>query len=470
MCRAGDGRITAEEFVIYYLKTHATDGSCAGPSLFCSKDLTPAAAVGQLPFTQLPVEQMAYRNEYSFFRAFLSFSRDERQATLADAFLNPQTEAEELELNQLIEMINNAKTSDSQVAALGALNQNWNSIIAGIEEGYPDQNPTDITLGPDVLSVVLGGKRTGGLHGAGDQLVEQLLEQQDSKVMSFSRSEGPPHNDSKSKRHTHFTSQASLLEAVAKEKGPSTRVVFFYTIGLTGDNGQNEVNNTMVDELIALFNVHGWLSDPNIFIIHTSTYHASAKTAGHEDNLAANYGLTDYGASKVLQTLQFAAAIYAPNTEAVESDAYKRLLELKGMLEGNLRVLRAVWAAAADNRAAGEVDADADDDALKANAALNKSILGAGAAKPPDSLDPFGLPEDAISQLLQAMETAADELFEDSKGEQSILVQLLTCRRRIGPGAEERRRRRRRRARAPGACPPGHQRAPQIRPGREGRR
>jgi hypothetical protein len=146
--------------------------------------------------------------------------------------------------------------------------------------------------------------------------------------MSFSRSAGSPYDDAKSKRHTHFTSQASLLEAVAKEKGPSTRVVFFYTIGLTGDNGQNGDNNTKVKELIAAFQEQGWLSDPNVLIVHTSTYHASAKTAGHQDNLSANYGLTDYGASKVLQTLQFAAAIYALDTKAVQSIPYKRLLEV----------------------------------------------------------------------------------------------------------------------------------------------
>ena len=379
-----------------------------------------AAAVAEV----MPFEQMAYRDEYSFFRNFLSFPRDERQQILQDAFLNPKTEAEKTRLNDIVELINTANTPDEKKAALGALNQNWNSIMTRIEQDYPDQNPTDITLGPDVLSVVLGGKRTSGLHGAGDQLVEQLLEQEDSEVMSFSRSEGSVNDDLKSKRHTHFTSQTSLLEAVAREKGPSTRVVFFYTIGLTGDNGQNEVNNTMVDDLITSFIDRGWLIDPNVFIVHTSTYHASAKTAGHEDNLSANYGLTDYGASKVLQTLQFAAAVYAHDTFATQSDAYKRLIELKERLEEQLQVLRAVWVAAADNKAAGDVAADADDDALKANAALNKSILGAGAAKPPDSLEPFGLPEDAITKLLQTMETAADEVFEDSKGEQSIIVQL----------------------------------------------
>ena len=232
-----------------------------------------AAAVAEV----MPFEQMAYRDEYSFFRNFLSFPRDERQQILQDAFLNPKTEAEKTRLNDIVELINTANTPDEKKAALGALNQNWNSIMTRIEQDYPDQNPTDITLGPDVLSVVLGGKRTSGLHGAGDQLVEQLLEQEDSEVMSFSRSEGSVNDDLKSKRHTHFTSQTSLLEAVAREKGPSTRVVFFYTIGLTGDNGQNEVNNTMVDDLITSFIDRGWLIDPNVFIVHTSTYHASAQ-------------------------------------------------------------------------------------------------------------------------------------------------------------------------------------------------
>jgi len=371
-----------------------------------------------------PAEQMAYRDEYSFFTAFLSFPREERQKILSDAFLEPKTEAEKAQLAEIIENFNSAKTSDEKKAALGALNLSWNSILARVEQAYPDQNPTDLTLGPNVLSVVLGGKRVSGLQGAGDQIVDQILDQEDSKVMSFSRSEGSVYDDSKSKRHTHFTSQTSLLEAVAKAKGSSTRVVFFYTIGLTGDNGQNGDNNTKVKELIASLQEQGWLSDPNVYIVHTSTYHASAKTAGHQDNLSANYGLTDYGASKVMQTLQFAAAIYALDTKAVQSIPYKRLLELKVELDKQLELWRGLWAAAAENKAAGNVAADADEDALKANAALNKAMVGAGAAKPPDSLKPFGLAEDALTKLLQAMETAADELFEDSKGDQSILVQL----------------------------------------------
>jgi len=370
---------------------------------------------------EAPAEQMAYRDEYSFFKAFLSFPRDERHKRLDDAFSEPKTEAEKARLAEIIEMINSAETGDAKEASLRALNQNWNSIIAKVEQAYPDQNPTDLTLGPDVLSVVLGGKRTNGLQGAGDQIVAQLLEQEEAKVMSFSRSEGSPYDDSKSKRHTHFTSQTSLLEAVAKEKGPSTRVVFFYTIGLTGDNGQNAANNTMVKELIVSFNGQGWLTDPNVFIVQTSTYHASAKTAGHEDNLSASYGLTDYGASKVLQTLQFAAAIYAHDTTAVQSIPYKRLLELKGELDKQLELWRGVWAKAAANQAWSPA---VDEQSKEANAALNKAMLGAGSPKPPDSFEPFGLPEDALTKLLQAMETAADELFEDSKGEQSIIVRL----------------------------------------------
>merc|ERR1712153_184752 len=130
------------------------------------------------------------------------------------------------------------------------------------------------------------------------------------------------------------------------------------------------MGNTKVKELIASLQEQCWLSDPNVYIVHTSTYHASAKTAGHQDNLSANYGLTDYGASKVMQTLQFAAAIYALDTRAVQSIPYKRLLELKVELDKQLELWRGLWAAAAENKA------------------------------------------------------AADELFEDSKGDQSILVQL----------------------------------------------
>jgi hypothetical protein len=38
VCFAGDGRITTEEFVVYYLKYHPQNaaGSGDGPSIFCS--------------------------------------------------------------------------------------------------------------------------------------------------------------------------------------------------------------------------------------------------------------------------------------------------------------------------------------------------------------------------------------------------------------------------------------------------
>ena len=53
------------------------------------------------------------------------------------------------------------------------LSSNLISLSIAIDQGFS---------GPNVLSVVLGGKRVSGLQGAGDQIVDQILDQEDSKV------------------------------------------------------------------------------------------------------------------------------------------------------------------------------------------------------------------------------------------------------------------------------------------------
>ena len=46
--------------------------------------------------------------------------------------------------------------------------------------------------------------------------------------------------------------------------------------------------------------------------------------------MATNYGLCDYGASKVMQSLQLAAALYSQHADA---EAVKELMQAKAKLE-----------------------------------------------------------------------------------------------------------------------------------------
>lgn len=111
---------------------------------------------------------------------------------------------------------------------------------------------------------------------------------------------------------------------------------------MTGDNGKNSINNDLVEKFITLLKDSNLLNDPNVVIIQTSSYHVSPKSAGYEDSLSSNYGLLDYGASKLLQTLQFLEAIYSVNPDAASSEVYKRLIFLKKCLEIDLQILRDV--------------------------------------------------------------------------------------------------------------------------------
>ena len=62
-----------------------------------------------------------------------------------------------------------------------------------------------------------------------------------------------------------------------------------------------------------------------------------------EDNLADNYGLAGYGASKVMQTLQLAEALYAQDDAVMNTNVYGHLKDLKSNLDGPLNKVRAHW-------------------------------------------------------------------------------------------------------------------------------
>ena len=362
---------------------------------------------------------MSFRTTYNFFADFLKFPREERQKICEELFLNPESQDDIYILNNIKSMINNASTYEERKNSLEFLNKQWNDQLFKIEDTHPSL--VNISLEQDVLQVVIGGKQTDGLRGVGDQIVEQLLENGDSRVLSFSRTDI---SNSPRENYTHFTEINKLIKTVVDKKASYKKVVFFYTLGVTGDNGKNSINNDLVEKFITLLKDSNLLNDPNVVIIQTSSYHVSPKSAGYEDSLSSNYGLLDYGASKLLQTLQFLEAIYSVNPDAASSEVYKRLIFLKKCLEIDLQILRDVWSLAYQGKAAFVNYSDINCNIEKIKNDLNKSIIGAGCVNPPDELDNYGRSYNVIDNFIKNLESTAEELFEDSFGESSIIFQL----------------------------------------------
>jgi len=343
------------------------------------------------------LEACNYREAYNHFNQFLLFPREERKRLCEEAFLNP-TDPENLRsLNEVKARLDARPTEKAeQEAALKDLYTLWNAALEELERQLPDQAPKDpIALPSDWLAVVVGGKYlpTKGLRGLGDELVVELLEKTTADVMCLSRGDtGVPALPAQDSRFAHFKDMHKMMEQVAAVKG-DRKVVFFQTIGMTWDNGQCMFNIETIESFLDELKQFNLLADGNAKVVHTSTFHASPASAKHQDSLDAfaNYGLADYGASKVMQGMLLAQGLYADVPEVSSTDAYSELTTLIEDLRKHMDICHAHWA-----------------------------------ANPADAAS-RSLPEvmtEMIRGLVDSMQNAADLFFEDTAGEQSIIYRL----------------------------------------------
>ena len=291
-----DGKITFEEFTEALEKIEFPE---------CEKALTGLTR----ELCKGTLEACNYREAYNHFNQFLLFPREERKRLCEEAFLNP-TDPENLRsLNEVKARLDARPTEKAeQEAALKDLYTLWNAALEELERQLPDQAPKDpIALPSDWLAVVVGGKYlpTKGLRGLGDELVVELLEKTTADVMCLSRGDtGVPALPAQDSRFAHFKDMHKMMEQVAAVKG-DRKVVFFQTIGMTWDNGQCMFNIETIESFLDELKQFNLLADGNAKVVHTSTFHASPASAKHQDSLDAfaNYGLADYGASKVMRAL-----------------------------------------------------------------------------------------------------------------------------------------------------------------------
>lgn len=363
----------------------------------------PAAAspINPSAASKPPGEAMKFRDGREFFRNFLCFDRDARKATCEVAFTSPEDVTQKKALDDIICGINSVDPADTteQGRLLKSLYVIWNNQLEELEKTqWANQGPVEpIKLPSNTIVAVLGGKYTDPtcpafFRGTGDWIVADLLEHSGAQsVHSHSRSATLVQPQKNATSYMHHQKVDGLVEQIAKEKGPDTKVIFIYTIGLTNANGDCSVNSDCINTFTAACDAHGLLSDPNVRVVHTSSFHASSKAAGHEDNLQDNYGLSDYGASKVLQTMILAEAIYSRDSKTKDSASLQKLRTLRTELETHLQAMRTHWVA-------NPADASA-------------------RSCPEGCTEMYG-------KLVNAMNHVADELFEDSAGEQSAVRQL----------------------------------------------
>lgn len=232
------------------------------------------------------MEAMDFRATLPHYAAFLSRPREERLQAVASQLLSPPTDAQQKRLQE----IRDAFTVQPPEHVLRSLGRLWNEVLVAYESRVPAEAPAmPISLGPDTIAVVLGGKliKNDGLHGVGDRLVEALLQVSPAvKVVSFARNRSDGEAPA-GRHHHHFTSLSPLMDHVRSLKAPHSKIVFCYTICLTNDNGENQVN---IDAMESFITAAGdLLADPNVSVLVTDSFHSSSSAAGHEDNIPRNY-------------------------------------------------------------------------------------------------------------------------------------------------------------------------------------
>merc|ERR1712166_1565723 len=343
---------------------------------------------------------MDFREPYKFIKNFLSFDRNERMEACTKAFEKPENaEDKELLEKTIAEIEKDPQDQAEQSRVLKIIYEIWNRSLVHLEETeWQNQAPAlpNQALPSNAIVAVVGGKHTDGFRGTGDWIVSLLLEKTElGHLFSHSRSAGDaaPEGCACGSRYEHIRDLGELVKAVAEKKAAdsSAPVIFVYTIGLTSSNAQNKVNNDMVQAFVDVMGANNLLNDKNVKVLHTGTFHASPKDARHEDNIADNYGLAAYGASKVMQTLQLAEALYAQDDAVMKTDVYGHLKDLKSNLDGPLDKARAHW----DTN-----DADA-------------------AAR----ICPEGFLE-VFQQMISTVSEVAGELYEDTGGSHYVIRRL----------------------------------------------
>jgi len=363
------------------------------------------AAMAESP----PAEAMKFRDSQPFYNAFLSYKREDRQRICEKEFTDPEDAESKRQLEEMKKIMNEVDPDDedTQVNVLRRLYIFWNNSLSKLEQQMPDQAPKDPAKFPEgTLGVVLGGRlrdSSNSLEGLGDALVSNMLQLGGVVTVSYSRNAVEPKlleglSAEKAERYTHFQDLELLVKHTAQARKQNKKVVFFYTLAATNDNGNNICNEEDLSKFLGQCKGLGLLQDNNVRFIHTSSFHASSKAAGHEDNLEDNYGLTDYGASKVMQTMQMLEGVYSEHEAARASPAFDTLIELKTDMQTQLDLIRKYWSE-------------------NPSAAASRSC-----------------PEDIAElqkNLVSAMCRASDALYEDTQGEDSIVCQLKNIVKRV---------------------------------------
>ena len=249
-----------------------------------------AALAGKRP--SLPKEAMSFREpKYAFIRNFLCFDRNERMKACTEAFQKPEnTEDQEL-LKKMIEEYESDPRDEANL--MKTVYEIWNRSLVHLEETqWQDQAPVweDQAMPSNAIVAVVGGKHTDGFRGTGDWIVSLLLHTELGHLFSHSRSAGDAAPDGCAIRYEHIRDLGELVKAVAQKKAvdPSAPVVFVYMVELTSGNGQNKVNNDFMQAFIDEMGHNDLLHDKSVKVLHTSTFRASPKDAGHEDNIAGD--------------------------------------------------------------------------------------------------------------------------------------------------------------------------------------
>jgi len=332
---------------------------------------------------------------------FLKYDRNKRQETCEEGFTNPEAAADIELLEKTISLLNrDPQDKAEQARLLKDIYQVWNNCLIALEDSkWRDQAPPQWDLCPSLptnaIVAVVGGKHSNSFRGTGDWVVDLLLGGNLKSLLSHSRSAADDLPEGCSCEYTHHTQLEGLIEDVVSRKASDkdAPVLFIYTIGFTGSNGDVEkANNDSMQKFCEDLAKAGLLDHESVKVCLTSTFHASPKEAYHEDNLADNYGLADYGASKVMQTLQLAEAIYSKDPKVRDSGEFEQLQQLKRSLEQPLKRARDYW--------------------------VHNPECAMARACPEDFFEIY-------RDLIMSVSNVASELNEDTQGAQSVLLKLM---------------------------------------------